>query len=829
MVTAALCPERPARRRARAGRNRVSLHTIAVYLCAMLTLPPALSDWFAAQGWTLHSHQLQMVEQAHEPSTLLIAPTGGGKTLAGFLPTLAELGADPPAGIHTLYVSPLKALTADIRRNLRTPIEGAGLRIRVEDRTGDTGYIQRRRQRADPPHILLTTPESLALLLSYEDAPRIFAGLQRVIVDEIHALAESKRGDQLVLQLARLKSLNPQLRRVGLSATVENPAALARFLGPETTILQADPGPDPDISMLETAAPPPWSGGGGRYAIPAILDQIRRHRTTLIFHNTRAQAELFFHDLWLSNTDDLPIGIHHGSLSRESRQRVEQAMAAGALRAVVCTGSLDLGIDWGDVDLVIQVGAPKNVKRLVQRIGRANHRYNAPSKALLVPANRFEVVECQAALDAVRARTLDGEPRGPGPRDVLCQHILATACAGPFDADSLYAEVISTGPYALLTRAEFDACLDFVATGGYALRAYDRWQRLKQSGGKWQLRDPRAAAVIRQNLGTIIDIETLKVRLRNHGTPLGEVEESFAATLTPGDTFLIGGQIVRYEGLREMTVEVSKTPGRDPRVAVFNGTKFATSTLLAERILGIFQQDSWPDLPAHTASWLAKQREVSRLPDPHSLLLESFPHDGREHLVIYGFAGRNAQQTLGLLVTKQMERQGLAPLGFVATDYATLIWGLDPVTDPAPLFDLATLRDGLDSWLAGNAVMKRTFRATAIIAGLIERSHQGRRKTGRQATFSSDILYDTLRRYDPDHLLLQITREEALRGLIDFSRIEALLARIGQNIDLRRLSRVTPLAAPLFFEPGRIPVHGEGRDRLASAQAQALMKAAGLA
>ena len=795
----------------------------------MTPLPPALSAWFAAKGWTLHPHQRDMLARSRDPATLLIAPTGGGKTLAGFLPTLAELGPTPPPGLHTLYVSPLKALTADIRRNLGTPIEGAGLNIRVEDRTGDTSYTRRRRQRADPPHILLTTPESLALLLSYEDAPRIFQGLQRVIIDEIHALAESKRGDQLVLQIARLQSLNPTLRRVGLSATVENPPALARFLAPDTTVLEADPGPDPDISMLETDAPPPWSGGGGRYAIPAILTEIARHKTTLIFHNTRAQAELFFHDLWLQNSQDLPIGIHHGSLSREQRERVEKAMTDGHLRAVVCTGSLDLGIDWGDVDLVIQVGAPKNVKRLVQRIGRANHRYNAPSKALLVPANRFEVVECQAALDAVRAHTLDGEPRGPGPRDVLCQHILATACAGPFDADQLYAEVITAGPYALLTKAEFDACLDFVATGGYALKAYDRWQRLKQTQGRWHLRDPRAAALIRQNLGTIIDIETLKVRFRGQGTPLGEVEESFAATLTPGDTFLIGGQIVRYEGLREMTVEVSRTPGRDPKVAVFNGTKFATSTLLTDRILEIFQRDSWPDLPAHTAWWLARQREVSRLPDPRSLLLESFPHDGREHLVVYGFAGRNAQQTLGLLVTKQMESQGLAPLGFVATDYATLIWGLDPVTDPAPLFDLATLRDGLDTWLAGNAVMKRTFRSTAIIAGLIERSHQGRRKTGRQATFSTDILYDTLRRYDPDHLLLQITREEALRGLIDFSRIETMLDRIQGRIDLKRLPRVTPLAAPLFFEPGRIPVHGEGRDRLASAQAQALMEAAGLA
>ena len=460
-------------------------------------LPQALTIWFETQGWTLHPHQTEMLARARDPSTLLIAPTGGGKTLAGFLPTLSELGPAPPPGLHTLYISPLKALTADIRRNLRTPIEGAGLLIRVEDRTGDTTYTQRRRQRADPPHILLTTPESLALLLSYEDAPRMFAGLQRVIIDEIHALAENKRGDQLMLQIARLATLCPGLRRIGLSATVEDPPALAAFLGAGTQIHLADPGPDPDIAMLVTDAPPPWSGGGGKYAIPAILAEIARHQTTLIFHNTRAQAEIFFHNLWLANTDDLPIGIHHGSLSREQRERVEAAMTAGSLRAVVCTGSLDLGIDWGAVDLVIQVGAPKNVKRLVQRIGRANHRYNAPSKALLVPANRFEVVECQAALEAVRAHDLDGEPCGPGPRDVLCQHLLATACAAPFDADALFTEVLQAGPYSTLTRPEFDDCLDFVATGGYALRAYDKWQRLLLRAGKWQLRDPRAAAVLK--------------------------------------------------------------------------------------------------------------------------------------------------------------------------------------------------------------------------------------------------------------------------------------------------------------------------------------------
>lgn len=791
-------------------------------------LPSVLADWFALRGWTLHPHQRQMLARAGDPSTLLIAPTGGGKTLAGFLPTLADLATSPRKGLHTLYISPLKALTADIRRNLRAPIEGAGLAIRVEDRTGDTSYVQRRRQRADPPEILLTTPESLALLLSYEDAPTLFRSLQRVIVDELHALAESKRGDQLMLGLARLSSLAPGLRRTGLSATVEDPPALARFLGADTQILVADPGPDPDISMLETTNPPPWSGGGGRYAIPDVLEQVRRHRTTLIFHNTRAQAEIFFHHLWLQNEDDLPVGIHHGSLSREARERVEAALAAGALRAVVCTGSLDLGLDWGDVDLVIQVGAPKNVKRLVQRIGRANHRYNAPSKALLVPANRFEVVECLAALQAARAHDLDGEPRGPGPLDVLCQHLLATACAAPFDADALYAEVVTAGPYTGLSRADFDACLDFTATGGYALRAYDKWQRLMLRGGRWQLRDPRSAAVIRQNLGTIIDTETLKVRLRGRPTPLGEVEESFAASLTPGDTFLIGGEVVRYEGLNELTVEVSRQPGREPRVAVFSGTKFSTSTQLSARILALFEQTRWPELPAHTATWLSLQREVSRLPSPDRLLLESFPHDGREHLCVYGFAGRNAQQTLGLLLTKRLEEEDLAPLGFVATDYATLIWGLDPVTEARPLFDLAALRRGLEGWLQGNAVMKRTFRNVAIVAGLIERTHQGRRKSGRQATFSSDILYDTLRRYDPGHLLMRVTREEAMRGLVDFGRIEALLARIGPRIDLVRLDRLTPLAAPLLLEPGKVPVQGAGRERLAEAQALALLRAAGL-
>ena len=766
---------------------------------------------------------------------MLIAPTGGGKTMAGFLPSLVELAAGEHKGLHTLYVSPLKALAADIKRNLSGPVAGMGLPIRIEDRTGDTPSSRKRSQRADPPHILLTTPESLALLVSYEDAGRTFAGLKRIIVDEIHALAESKRGDQLMLALSRLSSLAPGLRRVGLSATVEDPAAIAHLLArhPDPcAILQADPGPDPDISMLQTEEQPPWSGGGGRYAIPAVLEQVKKHRTTLIFHNTRAQAEIFFHHLWLANDDQLPIGIHHGALAREQREKVEAAMVAGDLRAIVCTGSLDLGIDWGDVDLVIQVGAPKNVKRLVQRIGRANHRYNAPSKALLVPANRFEVVECIAALQAVKARSLDGDTDHSGPLDVLCQHILIRAAAGPFMADDLFAEIQSAGAYSDLSRESFDRCLQFCATGGYALRAYDRWQRLlqREQGGPWQLRDPRAATQIRMNIGTIVDADKMKVRYQKTrgGAPLGEVEEYFASTLRKGDTFLIGGQIVRYEGMREMVVEVSRTPNLKPKIATFMGTKFATSTQLSDRILAMFKQEDWPDLPAHTRDWLKLQRKLSKLPERERLLVESFPHDGRAHICVYGFAGRNAQQTLGLLLTQRMEREGLNPLGFVATDYATLIWGLEPLRDPAPLFARDNLIETLETWLADNAVMKRTFKSSAIIAGLIERNSPGKRKTGRQATFSTDILYDTLRKYDPNHVMLEITRNEAMRGLVDFGRIEEMLERIGTRIDHVELERVTPLAAPLFLEAGRIPVKGLAEQKLMEEEATRLMTLAGL-
>jgi ATP-dependent Lhr-like helicase len=777
-----------------------------------------------------------MFANSEYSAQLLIAPTGSGKTLAGFLPTIADLYLNPSPTLHTLYISPLKALASDIKRNLEAPINELKLSITVEDRTGDTKQSLKKKQRVVPPNILLTTPESLALLMSYPEAARIFSNLKRIVVDELHAITESKRGDQLFLAISNIRKYCRNVKIIGLSATVNDPSLIAGWLAPEydCDIILSDPGLDPDVSILKTSEPPPWAGSGGLYSIPEVINEIEKHKTTLIFHNTRAQAEIFFHNLWLANSKNLPIAIHHGSLDKDQRKQVEAAMVKGDLRAVVCTGSLDLGIDWGSVDLVIQIGAPRQVKRLVQRIGRANHSHSGVSKALIVPANRLEVLECFMALEAIYENKLDSELQTPIPLDVICQHLLLVACAGPFKPIDIFNEIRSISKYKNLTRVEFDKCLDFCITGGYALKKYEQWHRLMEtSDGYVKLRDPRIANRLRMNAGTIQDNDTLKVKYKSKhgkskGLSIGEVEEAFAISLTPGDTFLIGGKIVKFESLREMIVEVSRKPGKKPKIAVFSGTKFATSTLLCDRILKTLEEKRWENLPDYLCRWLKQQETYSKLPQSNSLLIETFPRNNLHYICVYGFAGRNAQQTLGLLLTKRMEEMGLNPLGFVANDYTTLVWGLTKVVDPTKLVGGENILKGLDLWLSNNAVMKRTFRSVATIAGLIERNLAGVKKSGRQATFSSDILYDTLLRYDPNHLLLQATKKEAMQGLVDFARIENMLEKTKSHVTHVDLKRVSPFSAPLLLEAGRIPIHGSAIELMLDTEINSLIADAGL-
>ena len=698
-------------------------------------LPKKFSDWFQQKGWRPHPHQLDMVAaDGRGAHTLLVAPTGGGKTLAGFLPSLIDLASNPTEGLHTLYISPLKALAVDIQRNLMTPVEEMGLDIRIETRTGDTPANRRQRQKENPPQILLTTPESLGLLISQPESFTLFKSLHRVILDEVHAIAGTKRGDQLALCLARLSKIAPDLRRVGLSATVAWPDDLRRYISPcadadEVVTVTGMGAKRADVRLLETAVRLPWSGHYGLHAIPEIYQEIKKTGTAIIFVNTRAQAELVFQELWRANEDALPIALHHGSLARDQRRKVEAAMADGSLRAVVATSSLDLGIDWAAVDLVVQVGPPKGVSRMIQRIGRAGHRLDVPSRALLVPCNRFEVLECRCVIEGVAEGTLDGDPPRDGGLDVLCQHIMSLACAAPFRADDIFAEIRQAAPYRTLTRDAFDAALRFVEDGGYALKSYDRWKRLfLTAAGTYEVANPRLAHRHRMNIGTIVEAVTLKVRLRGGGV-LGEIEEYFATGLEPGDTFVFAGRMLRFEGIKQTAVEVSVARGKDPKVPAYMGGRLPFTTLLSDRVRAtLADPTSWVELPDQVREWLNLQQWRSLLPGRDGLLVETFPRAGKEYLVAYSFAGRNAHQTLGMLLTKRMERLGLAPLGFVASDYVIAVWGLHAAKDMQALFDEDMLGDDLEAWMEESSLMKRTFRNVAVIAGLIERRQPGRKR-----------------------------------------------------------------------------------------------------
>jgi len=848
-------------------------------------LPAPFADWFASRGWRPRGHQLELVRRGQAgKSTLLIAPTGAGKTLAGFLPSLIELaplaeeGPRRPHKLHTLYISPLKALTTDVARNLEAPVREMKLGVRLETRTGDTPPHKRTRQRSHPPDMLLTTPEQLCLLIASEHARVFFEDLKVVVIDEAHAIAPTKRGDLLALALARLRRWAPAHRRVGLSATVADEDGLVRWLigkpspllgegreggnrgaqtgdaaartptpnpapqgGGESIIVRAPPGAAPVIDVLDSDARIPWSGHTARHAIPEVYEAIKGSKLTLVFVNTRAQAEMTFQELWRVNDDGLPIALHHGSLDVMTRRKVEAAMARGDLRAVVCTSTLDLGIDWGDVDLVIQIGAPKGCARLVQRIGRANHRLDEPSRALLAPSNRFEVLECRSAQEAVAEGALDGESVRIGGLDCLAQHIMGCACGEPFDAEELYDEVSSTAPYADLSRAQFDRVIDLVATGGYALRNYDRYRRIVQdmATNRWRARNPSVAQQHRMNVGAIVESEMLDVRLAvrasdraRPGVPksegprpmmpgrrLGQIEEWFIEGLTPGDTFIFGGEILRLVGVRETDAMVVRASGQEnPKIPSYAGGKFPLSTFLAERVRRMLHEpEHQKTLPPQVREWIKIQQRRSLVPAPDQMLIETFPRAAKHYLVCYPFEGKLAHQTLGMLMTRRLERAGKNPLGFLASEYAVAVWGLEPMGDLdfAQLFDEDMLGDDLESWLGESTLMKAMFAKCAVISGMIERKIPGaEKKSGRQVTFSSDLIYDVLKQYEPDHILLQAAFADAGEGYLDLKRLGGLLRRVKGRLAHKDLPHVSPFAAPVMLEMGRVPIQGQAEEAI---------------
>ena len=799
-------------------------------LLTAIALPEIVQDWFDARGWEPRRHQLEMLELARAGrSGLLVAATGAGKTLAGFLPTICELIEAPAEGLHTLYVSPLKALGVDVQRNLLGPIGEMGLPIRVETRSGDTPSDRKARQRVRPPQILLTTPESFSLLLSYPDSATLFAGLKTIVVDELHAFAKEKRGDLLALSIA---ALAPGVRRVGLSATISDPEAYRGWLAPDADsdlveLITGDPGAEPDLSILIPDDKIPWSGHSGRHAAREVMALIAAHKTTLVFCNTRSLAELIFQDLWALNDQALPIGIHHGSLALEARRKIEAAMSSGRLRGLVATSSLDLGIDWGDIDLVVQMGAPKGSSRLLQRIGRANHRLDEPSKGIIVPGNRFEYLEARAALNAIDDGELDPENFRPGALDVVAQHILGVACAGPFEEAELLAEVRSAAPYAGLRDEVFTEVLNFISTGCYALKAYDRFRRLvSDPDGRWRIARPAVAAQHRMNAGIIVEAPLLAVRFKN-GRRLGTIEEGFASTLTPGDHFFFAGLSLEVEQLKDSDIIVHAS-SKSARIVTYGGQRMSMSTHLATRVRRMLaDRNDWHRFPDDVREWLEVQDQRSTLPEPDQLLVETFEHHGLHYMVAYSFEGWNAHQSLGMLITRRMENLGLKPLGFVANDYGLACYGLEPIRDPRALFSPDILEQEFTDWVENSYLLKTAFREVAVISGLVERHHPGKRKSGRQVSFSTDLIYDVLRRYEPDHLLLRAAWDDARARMTELGRLVRLVDRAQGTMVHVEAERITPMAVPLMVIVGReaMPPGGEADETLLI-QAEALAREA---
>lgn len=794
-------------------------------------IPEIFKMWFANKHWKIRPYQRKMINAfANSRSSLLIAPTGAGKTLSGFLPSLIDLHkllksgqTNKNIGLHTLYVSPLKALTYDINRNLESPIEDMHLGIKVGSRTGDTTSYQRQQQRKSPPNILLTTPESLMLMLSYSDADRIFANLRCVIVDEAHSFANGKRGDFMSLALARLQWLNDRFIRVGLSATVAYPESLATWLGPTgepTQVETAKTRIKPRVRILTNKKHIPFGGYMAKYARKEILEAISQANTSLVFVNTRAQAELIFQSLWEENTQGLAIAIYHGSLSKEQRQKTAAMMAAGKLRAVVTTSALELGIDWGNVDLVIQVGAPKGVSRLMQRIGRSNHTLDEPSQALLVPANRFEALECLSAIQAIKAGELDGDTPLSGSLDIIPQFIMNCACSGAIEAESIYQQILDASPYSGLDKQTFEHLWNFTKDGGYALQAYERYQRLSEENGAYKAANKRVIMRHRQNIGTIVEAGRLRVkRIRrlHQGKIIGEVEEYFAQQLVKGDSFYFAGEILVFEGIRDMIVEARPGKAKEPKIPSYVGGQMPLSTYLADAVRELINKpEAWKSLPKLVRDWLSLQQAFSTLPNNQDLLIEQFPFRGNFTTLFYTFEGRKANQTLGMLITRRMEKLGLKPLSFSITDYGLSISAVESVQNEhiPELFTPDVLGDELEDWMLEASMLKRSFRQVAVVSGLIEQQYHSTKKTMRQVTFSTDLIYDTLKQYEPDHVLLKVTRDNAQRELLDLSRTADLLYRFYQHYVFKSLPKPSPMAIPIVLNVRSEIVSGAGTQAL---------------
>lgn len=786
-----------------------------------------LRDWFAQKGWTPFDFQKQTWKSYREgKSGLVHAPTGTGKTYAVWLGALGEWLDENAAclaqekrlsvPLRVLWITPLRALANDTLEALEAPIRELKLPWSLELRTGDTSSSARKRQREKLPSALVTTPESLSLMLSYPETRQALGSLRCVIVDEWHELMGSKRGTQVELALARIRTWIPSVRIWGISATLGNlPQAMQVLVGCEgadrARLVQ---GKQAKPLQIETLCPDklehfPWAGHLGMKLLPQVLEAVEKAKSTLIFTNTRSQTEIWFKAILEARPEWAgEIALHHGSLDRKMRSWIEEQLRQGKMRCVVCTSSLDLGVDFTPVDQILQVGSPKGVGRLVQRAGRSGHQPGATSRIRCVPTQALELVEFSAAREAVERR--DIEPRLPVecPLDVLVQHLVTCALGGGFQGEQLWQEVKGTYAFRALTRPQWEWCMDFVTRGGEALQAYSQYSRVVEREGQYVVEDPQIARIHRMSVGTITSEAAIAIRLLRGGN-LGTVEESFIARLRPGDRFVFAGLTLELVQVRQMTAFVRKARRPSGFTPKWSGSRFPVSSQLARAVrrrLEEAHRGRFEDAEMRAISPLLKLQEaLSRIPRSGELLLEQTRTREGYHTFVYPLEGRLVHEGLGPLLAYRITQLVSCSIGVTANDYGIELLSTAPLKlDHAQwqsMFRPELALEDLTACLNASELARRQFRDIARIAGLVFQGYPGAPKPMRHVQTSTGLLYDVFVRYDPGNLLLEQARREVLENQLEATRLREALERIaGQNLLVVETSQLTPLSFPLWAE-----------------------------
>ena len=814
-----------------------------------------IDRWFASRGWTPFAFQCEVWDAYRSgESGLVHAATGTGKTLAAWGGPLAEWMSsvtshaqkprrDRTPPLRVLWITPLRALAADTEEALRQPLDELGIPWSLESRTGDTSAAVRARQRRRLPTALITTPESLALLLARNDAPDIFTDLRLVVVDEWHELMGTKRGVLVELALARLRFHQPSVRTWGLSATIGNLGDAADAL---LGVRQDRPprivrGVDPKDVVIDALIPPvierfPWAGHLGTPMVPQVVAALEEAASAIVFTNTRSQTETWYQAILSARPDWAgAIALHHGSLDRKRREWVENGLRTGKLRCVVATSSLDLGVDFSPVDRVLQVGSPKGVARLLQRAGRSGHRPGATSRVTCAPTNALELVEVAAARDGVEQGLLEARLPMERPLDVLAQHVVTVALGGGFVAEELLGEVRSTRAYASLTDAEWAWVLEFLTSGGDALRAYPEYARITLVGGRYVVTNDEIARRHRMSIGTIVGDAQIGVAYLRGGS-LGSVEESFVARLKPGDRFVFAGTPLEFVRVRDMKAWVRRAPNGKGAVPRWAGSRLPMSGQLAELLRARFGEAGrgvvrGPEMAA-LQPLFAVQRKWSHIPAPDELLIEQVKSREGWHLFVYPFEGRLVHEGLSALCAYRLARHAPITFSMASNDYGfELVSPTEPPIAAAlegQLFSPDNLVEDIQAALNATEMARRQFRELARVAGLVFPGFPRAGKTARQLQMSSSLFFDVLRQYDPGNLLLSQAAREVLERQLESTRLGATLRRLFQSrVIVRHPKRVTPFGFPLVVDRNREKVSSELlADRIRRMQL-ALEKAAG--